>query len=440
MLAPAFGLRTGMPRAMFDALWSSVAFSKQVVDGGETEESWWQLIEDFVFNINLHLSARVTPSDLICVDESMSKWYGQGGHWILKGLPMYVAIDRKPENGCEVQNAACGRSGLMLRLSIVTTAEHRQGAATTEDGDLPHGTIVLKHLVAPWAGTKRKVCADSYFAIVTAARQLLGMGLRFIGVVKTATRGYPMGALSVIPHEARGQHVSYNHSTADGVMDLMALLWVDRERRYFIASTSTSLMGTPYERMRWRQTGAHAERVVLTVPQPHVAETYYTCCSQIDRHNRCRQDDLRLEHKLVTHDWSMRVNLSLLGMCEVDAWMLYSGARGGTALSEAERVLRGPCRAADRQQIRRRRGSGSRGSLWGGICRGRASAPVWHGHPRNPNVEAAPRCVLQGGGLSRPAGLSGLQAAWYINCVFCLPGEPRQGALHLRIQDRSALL
>jgi len=143
MLAPAFGLRTGMPRAMFDALWSSVAFSKQVVDGGETEESWWQLIEDFVFNINLHLSARVTPSDLICVDESMSKWYGQGGHWILKGLPMYVAIDRKPENGCEVQNAACGRSGLMLRLSIVTTAEHRQGAATTEDGDLLHGTNVL---------------------------------------------------------------------------------------------------------------------------------------------------------------------------------------------------------------------------------------------------------------------------------------------------------
>ena len=103
MLAPAFGLRTGMPRAKFDALWSSVAFSKQVVDGGDSEESRWQLIEDFVSNTNLHRSARVTPSDLICVDESMSNWYRQGGHWILKGLPMYVAIDRKPEKGCEVQ-------------------------------------------------------------------------------------------------------------------------------------------------------------------------------------------------------------------------------------------------------------------------------------------------------------------------------------------------
>jgi len=219
----------------------------------------------------------------------------------------------------------------MLRLSIVTTAEHRQGAATTEDGDLPHGTIVLKHLVTPWAGTKRIVCADSHFASVMAACQLLGMVLRFIDVVKTATRGYPMGDLSVIPHEARGQHVAYTHSTADGVTDLMELFWVDRERRYFIASTSTSLMSTPYKRMRWSQTGAHAERVVLTVPQPQVAETYYTCCSQIDRHNRCWQDDLRLEHRLVTHDWLMRVNLSLLGMCVVDAWMLYSEARGGTA-------------------------------------------------------------------------------------------------------------
>ena len=77
--------------------------------------------------------------------------------------------------------------------------------------------------------------------------------------------------------------------------------------------------------------GDHAERLVLTVPQPLVMKTYYQCCAQIDRHNRCRQDDLRLEHKLVTHDWSMRVNLSLLGMCVVDAWLLYAGARGPAA-------------------------------------------------------------------------------------------------------------
>lgn len=329
--APAFGERTGMPRARFDALWSCVTFSEQRSAGDTSEQGRWELITDFVSAINEHRAARVTPSESICVDESMSKWYGQGGHWIQRGLPMYVAIDRKPENGCELQNAACGRSGIMLRLRVVTTAEHQQAVAVEGGNSVPHGTSVLKALVAPWAGSKRIVCADSYFASVATATHLLAMGLRFIGVVKTATKSYPMAALSGVEVTRRGAHVSYAHTNADGVVDLMAVLWVDRERRYFIASTSTSSPGAPCERVRWRQVGDHAERVTLTVPQPEVAEVYYATCAQIDRHNRCRQDDLRLEHKLGTHDWSLRVNLTLLGMCLVDAWLLYSGARAGLA-------------------------------------------------------------------------------------------------------------
>jgi len=112
----------------------------------------------------------------------------------------------------------------MLRLSVVTTAEHRQEDATGKEDDLPHGTAVLKKSVAPWAGTKRVLCADSYFASVTATQQLLSMGLRFIGVVKTGTKGFPMGAMSVLPLEERGEHVSYVHTTADGVTDMMAVL------------------------------------------------------------------------------------------------------------------------------------------------------------------------------------------------------------------------
>jgi hypothetical protein len=37
------------------------------------------------------------------------------GSWINHGLPMCVAIDWKPENGCEIQNAPCGCSGVMLQ-------------------------------------------------------------------------------------------------------------------------------------------------------------------------------------------------------------------------------------------------------------------------------------------------------------------------------------
>jgi len=102
LVAPTFAERTGMPRSRFDSLWSCLTFSEQSEGGGDSEESRWQLVDDFVSNINEHRSSRVCLSDLICVDESMCEWYGQGGHWILEGLPMYVAIDRKPENGFEI--------------------------------------------------------------------------------------------------------------------------------------------------------------------------------------------------------------------------------------------------------------------------------------------------------------------------------------------------
>lgn len=231
LLAPAFGERTGLPRARFDALWSCMTFSAQTVDGDTSENGRWQRVDDHVTSINTHRAARVSPREIICVDESMSNWYGQGGHWIEHGLPMYVAIKRKPENGCEIQNAACARSGIMLNLSVVVTAEHQQAGATDDDEGLPHETAVLKQLVAPWAGTKRVVCADSYFPSVATAEQLLAMGLRFVDVVKTAVRGYPMSVLSAIPLQARGQHVLYAHANANGVKDMMAVLWVRARAR-----------------------------------------------------------------------------------------------------------------------------------------------------------------------------------------------------------------
>ena len=45
----------------------------------------------------------VTPSERLCVDESMIRWYGIGGPWMDMGLPHYVSIDRKPEDGFGVQ-------------------------------------------------------------------------------------------------------------------------------------------------------------------------------------------------------------------------------------------------------------------------------------------------------------------------------------------------
>lgn len=185
---------------------------------------------------------------------------------------MYVAMDRKPEHGREIQDAAWGRSGLMLRLRIVTTAaanfsaEHRAGS---------HGAAVLIRLVQPWAGTDRIVCADSYFASVEATMMLKAAGMRFIGVVKTAHKRFPLASLDFRELLERGHHVSMVHCDRTGRPDMMAVVCVDRERRYFVATASTTQPGTPNKRVRRREMDGGAQRVPLTARLPEVAELFF---------------------------------------------------------------------------------------------------------------------------------------------------------------------
>ena len=61
------------------------------------------------------------------------------------------------------------------------------------------------------------------------------------------------------------------------------------------------------------------DNVELTIPQPKAAYIYYDVCGKIDQHNRHRQETLKLELKLQTHDWSKRVNLSIIATTMVDA-------------------------------------------------------------------------------------------------------------------------
>jgi hypothetical protein len=122
------------------------------------------LIDSFVEEFNKYMAEVFGPTEVICVDESISRWYDQGGHWINIGLPMYVAINRKPDNGCKIQYVACGKSGIMIWLRLVKAAEEEDRNVQEHDNGLLHGTIVLKELVYPWACNGRIVFADSYFA------------------------------------------------------------------------------------------------------------------------------------------------------------------------------------------------------------------------------------------------------------------------------------
>ena len=78
----------------------------------------WKLVDDFINGFNDRRSSNYSPSNRTSVDESISRWYGLGRCWINMVLPNYVAIDRKLENGCEIQNTCDERNRIMIRLKI----------------------------------------------------------------------------------------------------------------------------------------------------------------------------------------------------------------------------------------------------------------------------------------------------------------------------------
>ena len=153
-------------RTRFRALFSCLAYSTQPDEDAclSSVEHGWSLINDFVEAFNDHRRRHVTPSERLCVDDSMIRWYGIGGAWIGMGLPHYVSIDRKPEDGCEGQNIACSTTGIILRLEVVSTADDESRRAYEATAN--HGTTVLRRLVKPWQGINTTVCADSYFTSV----------------------------------------------------------------------------------------------------------------------------------------------------------------------------------------------------------------------------------------------------------------------------------
>ena len=95
---------------------------------------------------------------------------------------------------------------------------------------------ILKELIGQCLGSGGLVCADSYFASVQAVKVTVQEGLKFIGVVKIATKKYPMKILKSIEMQKRWDIVGLIERKMEGNCDLLAFTWMDRKRRYFICS------------------------------------------------------------------------------------------------------------------------------------------------------------------------------------------------------------
>jgi hypothetical protein len=112
-----------------------------------------------------------------------------------------------------------------------------------------------------------------------------------------------------------------------GETELVAIAWVDRNRRFFIATTCGLGEGEMIQRERLRQLDksgrAPPDKVIIKVPQPKVIAKYYKGAGTIDRHNRLRADELRLDRNLGTKHWDKRFNHGVRGIICVDAYLFF---------------------------------------------------------------------------------------------------------------------
>ncbi len=103
-----------------------------------------------------------------------------------------------------------------------------------------------------------------------------------------------------------------------GETELVAIAWVDRNHCFFITTTRGLGEGEMIQRKRLRQLDKSGrvppDKVIIKVPQTKAIKKYYKGAGTINRHNRIRADELRLDRNLGTKHWDKRFNLSVLSV------------------------------------------------------------------------------------------------------------------------------
>ncbi len=219
---PSYDLcATGMSHNRFDNILYAVRWSRQPPkqpDGMSSERYRWMLVDDFIDNIKEYHSRTFDPGDHLEADKTVIRWYGIGGAFVDAGLPMYLALERKLNNGGKIQNLSNMASGIMLHLKVLKLAKEEKAISTNaaaankeEDNCNDNaadkggkGTRVLLELMEPWHHSGRVVIVNVYFASVKVAMKMKEKGLIFIRNVKQCSRRFPMEVLGNATLAKRG--------------------------------------------------------------------------------------------------------------------------------------------------------------------------------------------------------------------------------------------
>ncbi len=153
-------------------------------------------------------------------------------------------------------------------------------------------------------------------------------GLYFIGNVKQCSRRFWMEILPNTTLSKQGKRsvlALINKET--GKAELVAISWLDRNRCLFVMSTCSIVKGEEINHRRLRQLDksgqALPDMVIINVPQPKAIATCYEGAGTINRYNRICADKLQMDRNCATKYWEKRINLGILGILCVDAYLFF---------------------------------------------------------------------------------------------------------------------
>ena len=332
VFSPAdYGTRFGMSRHRFQDITSALSFAP-LKSASECKNDPWYPIRPFVEAFNATRYNNITPGYHLTVDECMSAWNGSDGKYRHDGMPHKTKIPRKPEGvGAEMKSLCCGITGIMLKLDIMEGKDRQ--AAKPFCAEYGEGTAITLQLTQGYFGSSRVVHADSAFSSVKTLEALKIHGLRFMGIVKTATKGYPKRLLTMWAagelegmKPNRGDHILLEATTVRAGQ-FYACGWADKKPKFIISNCGSTNPGQPSIRPRHRREVVNGEPVTVayekSVKRPHMIELFFEHFSVIDVHDHLRQGSLAMEREWYTHCWWHRMFGTVFGICIVDAYMVY---------------------------------------------------------------------------------------------------------------------
>ncbi len=260
----------------------------------------------------------------------MAPWKGLDMNCKTTGIPHVTCIPRKPKGiGTEFKSLADGKSGVMLKLEI---QEGKAAMATKEYSNLPVGTGTTLRLCKKYFNSNRTVVADSWFSSVPLLSNLRQRKLHLVGIVKTATKRFPIQWLRQQDNNLNnGEHSLAVAKTPDidADEDMYALAWkIDHKISTLIASRGTTTTINAAKRKRHRVELIDNELVdTITeyeVNRPHIAEIYYSYYNAVDVHDHLRQGSLSMETTWKTRKWVHRIFATVFGMIITDCYLAYA--------------------------------------------------------------------------------------------------------------------